>query len=247
MAKEKNDNIENVVLKCFIRVIKSDGKYLFYRRKVRNNGLIGYLIGNRTPSDGPFRDAKSTIDVVAILKRLTNEMTSKSGKTVLDKYEHVTMTINHLLHFFVECYGIKMDELCSMGEEIYNLSCNKLFGDTLEDLRKQSEEEINNITNPQMLTAKLFNEYVNGIKQGTLNHTMTFDEFVKTHAKVFEKVVGMPSSQMGEVLGRGPQQDASQDGGDWVTLDYNHYADDTLEWADDWDDDEDLYWDVEHV
>ena len=247
MAKEKNDNIEIVVLNCFLRVIKSDGKYMFYRRRVRNNGLIGYLIGNRMPSDSPFRDAGSTIDVVTILKRLTKEMTSKSGKTTLDKYEHVTMVINHLLHFFVECYGIKMDELCSMGEEIYNLSCNKLFGDTLEDLRKQSEEEINNITNPQMLTAKLFNEYVNGIKQGTLSHTMTFDDFVKTHAKVFEKVAGMTPSQMGEVLGRGPQQDAPQDGGDWVTLDYNYHADDAIERGDDWDDNEDWYWDFEHV
>ena len=247
MAKEKDNSIEIVVLNYFLRVIKSEGKYMFYRHRVRNNGLIGYLIGNKTPPlDCPFRDAASTNDVVKILKRLTKEMASKNGKKELDKYEHVTMTINHLLHYFVECYGVGMEALCSMGEEIYNLSCNKLFGDTLEDIRKQNDEELNNITSPQLLTAKLFNEYVNGIKQGTLNNTMTFDEFVKTHAKVFENVVGMASSQMGEVLGRGPQQDASQDGGVLRTLDNNYQADDTPEWIDDWDD-EDWYWDVEDV
>lgn len=222
MTKEKDNSIEIVVLNYFLRVIKSEGKYMFYRRRVRNNGLIGYLIGNKTPPlDCPFRDAASTNDVVKILKRLTKEMTSKNGKKELDKYEHVTMTINHLLHYFIECYGVGMEVLCSMGEEIYNLSCNKLFGDTLEDLRKQNDEELNNITSPQLLTAKLFNEYVNAIKNGNINRAMTFDEFIKKH----NSINSLKNMNVCEILGNAPLQ--NEPFGD---IDDNSWDADEYEW-----------------
>ena len=47
MKKDKN-NIEFVVFNCFIRAIKSDGKYMLFRRSVNNKGIMKYLIKNST-------------------------------------------------------------------------------------------------------------------------------------------------------------------------------------------------------
>ena len=135
----------------------------------------------------------------------------KGGIKELDKYEHVTMTINHLLHFFMEANGISMDKLCSMGEEIYNLSCNKLFGDALEDLEAQKEEAMHSKDDMQ-LKAKVFQDYVRDMQNGKISHNMSFDEYFKN---VTGKNAGgsddwgaqAMGNNMGHQLGNGPDGD----------------------------------------
>lgn len=214
MKKKDNlDNIELVVLNCFIRTIKTDGKYMLYRRGVKNSGIIDYLL-KKNPSysrsgDSPFTTADSTAKVAEILKKITNDMARSNGKKGgvkdLDKYEHVTMTINHLLHFFMEANGVSMQKLCSMGEEIYNLSCNKLFGDTLEDLEKQQEDELANLSNPEQIKAKLFQDYVADISGGRISHSVSFDEYLKTHLQSGKIKVVNNGEAAGQCLGRAPE------------------------------------------
>ena len=120
MKKSKN-NIELVVFNFFIRAIKTDGKYMLFRRSVNNEGIMKAHIKNSLRrSDNPFSSSSSTGEIISILERITNDMAKGNGKKGgikdLDKYEHVTMTINHLLHFFMECNGVSMDKLCSLGE-----------------------------------------------------------------------------------------------------------------------------------
>ncbi len=210
MKKDKN-SIELVVFKCFIRIIKSDGKYMLFRRSVNNTGIMKVLVKNaHVSSDNPFSMLSSTEDVIKTLEKITNDMAKSSGKRGgikdLDKYEHVTMTINHLLHFFMEANGVGMDKLCSLGEDIYSLSCNKLFGDTMEDLAKHEEEEKMNITDSGQLKAKLFQEYITGIQSGEISHIESFETFLKKHAKDFERFKDkkIKNDDFGQALGRVP-------------------------------------------
>ena len=48
MKKGKENSIEFVVLNCFVRVIKSDGKYMLYRRGVNNTGIMKFLTNTNT-------------------------------------------------------------------------------------------------------------------------------------------------------------------------------------------------------
>lgn len=216
MKKVNNNSVEFVVLNCFVRVIKSDGKYMLYRRGVNNTGIMKFLIGSKKSyssySDSPFMNSTSTNDVVKVLEKITNDMAKSNGKKGgikdLDRYEHVTMTINHLLHFFMEANGVSMDKLCSMGEEIYNLSCNKLFGDELEDLELQKEEATKNMDDMQ-LKAKVFQDYVRDMKEGKISQHVSFDEYFKNVTGGEINGPGDWGAQaigrdMGQQLGSGP-------------------------------------------
>lgn len=209
--KKNQSNIELVVFKCFIRVIKTDGKYMLFRKSVKNTGIMNVLLKNSiSRTDNPFSLSSSTQDVVKTLEKITNDMAKSSGRRGgikdLDKYEHVTMTINHLLHFFMEANGIGMDKLCSLGEEIYSLSCNKLFGDTIEDLEKHEEEERLNVSDAGQLKAILFQEFIKGIQNGEIDRNISFEAFLKKHEKEFDKFkhTNEDTSSFGQVLGRIP-------------------------------------------
>ena len=209
MGKNKK-GIEFVVLEYFIRAMKSEGKYMLFRKGVRNTGFLKYLIKNDCVNSSPFINNSSTLEVINTLEKITNDMSKNNGKKGgikdLDKYEHVTMTINHLLHFFLEPTGMPMDKLCSIGEKIYNLSCNKLFGDTLEDLEKvQEEESAKAIKDGGQLKAKLFHDYVIGRNNGTIGN-ITFEQYIKDHSKEFEKfkVNGDDTFNHGIALGAAP-------------------------------------------
>ena len=212
MKKDKN-NIENVVFRCFIRAIKSDGKYMLFRKGVTNTGIMKFLVKGRPSSDSPFANSSSTKDIVMTLEKITNDMAKSNGKKGgikdLDRYEHVTMTINHLLHFFMESNGVSMQKLCSIGEEIYNLSCNKLFGDTLEDLERHDEQEMHEIRDLGQLKAKLFQEYVNEVQSGQISPSVSFDEYLRTHSDELNKFKGtkMVDNSVGHALGRVPDND----------------------------------------
>jgi len=214
--KDSTENIELVVLNCFIRAIKTDGKYMLFRKGVKNSGFMEYFL-KKIPAysrsiDSPFLSADSTAKVAEILKKITNDMAKSNGKKGgvkdLDKYEHVTMTINHLLHFFMEANGVSMSKLCSMGEEIYNLSCNKLFGDTIEDLEKQQEDEMAGLTDLGQIKAKMFQDYVKGISEGNISHSMSFDDYFKTRAGEIEQLKSMRANDdaTGHCLGRAPEE-----------------------------------------
>ena len=239
MKKDKNSNIELVVFKCFIRTIKSDGKYMLFRRSVNNTGIMKVLVkGGYRRSDNPFSSLSSTDEVVKTLERITNDMAKGNGKKGgikdLDKYEHVTMTINHLLHFFMEANGVSMDKLCSLGEEIYSLSCNKLFGDTIEDLEKQEEEELKSIGDAGQLKAKLFQDYIIGIQSGEISHKVSFDEYLKQHADDFKRFKGKKVAapeEFGQVLGRRPDDNGFI--GELNTGERAPWLDDIDYWADD--------------
>ena len=213
--KKVDNNIETVVLKCFLRVLKNNDSYMFYRRCVNNTGIMKSLVKNqKRSSDNPFSSASSSEQVISTLKRITNDMAKSNGKkggaNDLDKYEVVTMAINHLLHFFMETNGVSMQRLCELGEEIYSMSCYKLFGDTMEDLEKQSEDELSSMSNLDQIKAKLFQDFIVDLQQGKIPSSMNFDDYVKTKidsekAKAISQSMPNMGDQVGHMLGRGPE------------------------------------------
>lgn len=218
MAKKDTNNIELVVFNCFIRTIKTDGKYMMFRRGVRNKGIMNYLINGaiKSPRDpsNPFQTVSTTDEVIKTLVDITDKMAKSNGKKngikELDKYEHVTITINHLLHFFMETNGLSMDKLCSLGEEIYSLSCNKLFGDTIEEVEQRQQEEIANIRDAGQMKAKLFQDFVKAIKDETISKNKSFDDYLREHAAEFEAFSHAnvrDDMNVGHVLGRVPDDD----------------------------------------
>ena len=219
----KNDanDIERVVLKCFIRVIKDNGTYMLYRRNVNNTGIMKALLrGKNTYSDNPFSSASSTEEVVSTLKRITNDMAKSNGKKGgskdLDKYEVVTMAINHLLHFFMETNGIAMQKLCELGEEIYSMSCYRLFGDTIEDINRQNEDELSSIESPDQLKAKLFQSFIADLQKGRIPSTMDFDTYVREKSGS-DIAIGKISNNdsIGHMLGTAPEMNGDLFHDDW--------------------------------
>ena len=243
-ATDNKDNIETVVLKCFIRVLKDNGSYMLYRRCVNNTGIMKSIVKqtSRISADNPFSSASSSEQVISTLRKITNDMAKSNGKkggvNDLDKYEVVTMAINHLLHFFMESNGVSMQRLCELGEEIYGLSCNKLFGDTIEDLERQSEEELASMTDINKLKAKLFQDYIVDLQQGSIPSSTSFDEYMSNKInkdKLKELTKAMPDmgEQVGYMLGRGPADgDMRMDRPAWL-----EDGNDNLFYVDDDDDD----------
>lgn len=239
-SKNSANDIERVVLKCFIRTLKDNGTYMLYRRNVNNTGIMKALLRRKnTYSDNPFSSASSTEDVISTLKRITNDMAKSNGKKGgskdLDKYEVVTMAINHLLHFFMETNGIAMQKLCELGEEIYSMSCYKLFGDTIEDINKQNEDELSSIESPDQLKAKLFQNFITDLQKGNIPSSMNFDEYVNEMSKsnainaISKSAKGM-GENIGHRLGNAPDELDGRHG--WVGPDY--IDEDEDEEIDDW-------------
>ena len=191
----EKDNIESVVFNYFVRAMKDDGKYMLFRRGVQNDGLMKILLRNHNRlhpiPDTPFSCASSVKDVVDTLAKITNDIAknngNKNGAEDLDRYEHVTMAINHLLHFFLEINGVPINKLSSLGEEIYNNSCHKLFGDTLDDLKLVEED-------------KKAQGHIDSIKNGENDKKMTFDEFIKKHKENVFNSINKTSSISNEFI-----------------------------------------------
>lgn len=208
--KDKN-SVELVVLNCFIRVLKNNNDYMLYRRCLNNTGIMKSLLAKqaRKSADNPFSKASSSDEVIKTLQRITDDMSKSNGHRGgikdMDKYEHVTMTINHLLHFFMESNGIAMERLCELGQEIYNISCNKLFGDTLEDLQiQQDNDATRGMSNEDR--AKLFEAFISGLQQGLIPSTMSFEEFVARKDEILPNVKRSNNHMAeGHMLGRGPE------------------------------------------
>ena len=212
MKKDEKNCVEFVVLNCFIRVLKDNNEYMLYRRCVNNTGIMKSILKKqaRLSSDNPFSKASSSNEVIKTLQKITDEMSRSNGHRGgikdMDRYEHVTMTINHLLHFFMESNGISMQRLCELGEKIYSISCNKLFGDTIEDLEKQSQEEMNSISNNEQLKAKLFQEFIKGLQNGSIPSSMNFDEYIRSRTDIqnIDEMGDISHFAEGHMLGEGP-------------------------------------------
>lgn len=93
------------------------------------------------------------------------------------------MNINHLLHFFLESKGVGMEELCVIGEEIFNLTCGTLYGDDF--VKDKPMDSIEKMNDPIQVKSKIFQDYVDGMRSGKLN--CSFEEYWNTRKPEVER------------------------------------------------------------
>ncbi len=171
--RDTNNVIEKTIIEYFIRVIKEHGYYIAFRSGVINSGLMGIFIPNTNKrADNPLAISRNINELAAALEKVSNEF-KRHSQNQGDKYENITMNINHLLHFFLESRGVKMEELCTIGEEIFNLTCSTLYGDDF--VKDQPKDSIEQMNDPIQVKSKIFQDYVDAMRRGELN--CSFEEY----------------------------------------------------------------------
>lgn len=174
--RDTNNVIEKTIIEYFIRVIKEHGYYIAFRSGVINSGLMGIFIPNTNKrADNPLAISRNINELAAALEKVNNEF-KRHSQNQGDKYENITMNINHLLHFFLESRGVKMEELCVIGEEIFNLTCSTLYGDDF--VKDQPKDSIEQMNDPIQVKSKIFQDYVDAMRRGELN--CSFEEYWNT-------------------------------------------------------------------
>lgn len=171
--RDTNNVIEKTIIEYFIRVIKEHGYYIAFRSGVINSGLMGIFIPNTNKrADNPLAISRNINELAAALEKVNNEF-KRHSQNQGGKYENITMNINHLLHFFLESRGVKMEELCVIGEEIFNLTCSTLYGDDF--VKDQPKDSIEQMNDPIQVKSKIFQDYVDAMRRGELN--CSFEEY----------------------------------------------------------------------
>lgn len=172
--RNKSNLIEKTIIEYFIRMTKKHHLYYKFRSSVNGNGVFELFVKKKRMHDSPLSLSKNIDELASALNKLTASMAGRMRKKN-DKYEYITMNINHLLHFFIEPYGVRMETLCLLGEEIFNLTCSTLYGD--EFVANEHQDDLSTINDPVALKSKIFQDYVHDMNEGKIN--MTFDEYWK--------------------------------------------------------------------
>lgn len=172
--RNKSNLIEKTVIEYFIRMTKKHHLYYKFRESVNGNGVFELFVRKKRTHDNPLSLSKNIDELASALNKLTASMSRQMRKKD-DKYEYITMNINHLLHFCIEPHGVRMETLCLLGEEIFNLTCSALYGD--EFAANAHQDDLSTINDPVALKSKIFQDYVHDMNEGKIN--MTFDEYWK--------------------------------------------------------------------
>lgn len=196
--RDTNNVIEKTIIEYFIRVIKEHGYYIVFRSGVINSGLMGIFIPNTNKrADNPLAISRNINELAAALEKVNNEF-KRHSQNQGDKYENITMNINHLLHFFLESRGVKMEELCTIGEEIFNLTCTALYGD--EFVKDQPKDSIEQMNDPIQVKSKIFQDYVDAMRRGELN--CSFEEYWNSRKPEVERWVNFHNGSGDRSRGR---------------------------------------------
>ena len=181
--RDTNNVIEKTIIEYFIRVAKEHGYYIAFRSGVINSGLMGIFIPSTNKRmDNPLANSRNVNELAMALEKFNDDFKGHL-RDQSDKYNNITMNINHLLHFFLEPKGVKLEELCTIGEEIFNLTCTALYGD--EFVKDQPKDSIEQMNDPMQVKSKIFQDYVDGMKRGELN--CSFDEYWKNRKPEVER------------------------------------------------------------
>lgn len=166
MNKRNKKEMKDLVGRYFIRVCKNHNIYSRFRSyfyKVMNSN------GDRNPF-GNFSNIEGLFDKLEIF----TEKEYQNHRRTNDKYERVTMMINHMLHFFLEKGGVDPRKLGKIGQEIFDLSCYGLYGDAfLSDMDKMKQEIPKQPKNDKEVW--LFREYLRHKANGMTS--MSWEEF----------------------------------------------------------------------
>ena len=196
--------IEAIVLKYFIRELKGRKMYYLLFREIPKASTFYYAVkrllgsyGDGKKLDGfyknngesnPFKNAKTIQNIVDILVNLNSNISKYHGmggaRMQDEKSERVSMTINHLIHFILEHNGGNIDLFNSVGQSVFNNTCNYLWGAeyTKEQNRIESEQR-QKLSTPDGVRSILWKEYMRRCADG---FRASFDEFMALYESITE-------------------------------------------------------------
>lgn len=159
----KNNEVKFVVGRSFIRVVKNHHFYHIF--KSRFDKMANRDKSERTPF-GRYDDFDSLMTKI-------EEFTLSQNSHPRDKYEHITMMINHMLHFFLEQGGVDARRLGMYGQEIFDIACYALFGDDyIKDMDSMNHSAPKPTTD---LEAYLVGEFMK-LRNG--GHDISWEDFI---------------------------------------------------------------------
>lgn len=129
-------NIIYTVLYIFLRVIVRNG--MFAKFICSTNGSLLCLRIKRLRvmwenRHGMFKDCRTLDDMVGLLNEI--DLKLDDGSDMVERTEYFIMTVtNTLLHECIEAWGVEMDVICTMGQEIYETSCKRVLGNDFVDV-----------------------------------------------------------------------------------------------------------------
>ena len=149
---EKTD-IEYLVLKNFIIVLKKNNMYPMFRSVVGSNTknvvssiyqrmkCFAVIIRNQS-KENIYRDAGNIDTFVRMMKDSFNGGLSKGEKDPAKLQHHIANCVNMLLHVFVERNVRNYQKLEALGGEIFDLTCREIFGGEFEDMLPKPNENM---------------------------------------------------------------------------------------------------------
>ena len=185
--------IEEKVVKYFVRELKDRGIiHLLYKRNDPTSKLYQMFRGKGKKAkvflsrETPFANCKTMSDIVNVVHRLNDEVEKHHGS--FDPANVISMSINHLIHFFVEQELLvkgghgNIEILNQFGQSIFDRTVSSLFG------QERVDDYNNSVDNRDVIgdiKKKLWDIYMKGVASGEI--AVSFDAFAKDNLEKLTK------------------------------------------------------------
>ena len=143
--KQMENNIEKLVLMNFIAVLKKYDKYPLFRCTVgvktgnvisnlykSMSGFKSIMLSQR--DNNIFENAQNIDSFVQMLKDIQNGGLPRNVTDQREIQKYIAGCTNFLLHLYLERFVGDFKLLEEIGKQIFDMSCEKLFGKGFEDL-----------------------------------------------------------------------------------------------------------------
>ena len=143
--KAGNSDIEYLVLKNFIAVIKKNGLYPMFRCSVgwgTNNVISGMyrhmntfstLVKNQS-KENIYKDAGNIDSFVSMMKDSMSGGMRVGSSDEKHTQHHIANCVNMLLHIFIERNVRDIRVLENLGGEIFDRTCRDIYGNEFKDM-----------------------------------------------------------------------------------------------------------------
>ena len=127
------EEVSQIVACSLLRVVKTYDHYNTFRKAFRN-----FNPSSRDPFEGLLDDGSRREPVIhdkTKFGRFIGRITDAAIKDMDhcprrgDKYEDITLLINAFLRLTLEKNGVPMQQLGLLGQEIFDMTCYKLYGE----------------------------------------------------------------------------------------------------------------------
>lgn len=144
-TKPEQPDIEYLVLKNFIAVIKKHGMYQMFRSVVGGNtkNVVSMMYGkmnsfhsiiHNQSKENIFKDAPNIETFVKMMKDSFNGGLNRGEQDPAKLQHHIANCTNMLIHVFIERNVRDFNKLEQLGGEVFESSCREYFGGEFQDM-----------------------------------------------------------------------------------------------------------------